>query len=339
MKFQLKKLPVQTVVVTGAASATGLATAREAAQRGANVVLGARDGEALAHLVDELTQNGRRATYAVIDAANMDDVQRLADKAVERFGGFDTWVNNAEATGLGRNGVVSPEDRRAVFDAGFWSVVHGSLVAVERFKRHGGALINVGIDGSKASLALAGVHAAAQCAVRAFTDLLRTDLEEEGAPVSVMLIESTVPEADMARYAANRGGIGSKPPSRSLAPGLVAEAVVLAAENLKRDLGAAGNLFSSAAHSSPRLMDRYMDRYVFAPPQSKNAMAADRGNDRRPGASEASGKQTGAGYARGPVSFKTTGTTRIPAGIAALLGFGAGVVFGALRKSRRAVHK
>ena len=102
MNIQLKKLSEQVIVITGATSGIGLVTARTAAEWGARLVLAARNEEALQKLVNELNSQGADATYVVADVGREQDVRRIAEKAIERFGGFDTWVNNAGVSIYGR---------------------------------------------------------------------------------------------------------------------------------------------------------------------------------------------------------------------------------------------
>ena len=73
-----------------------------------------------------------------------DDVQKIADEAIRRFGGFDNWVNNAGVSIYGPVLEQSLEDQRRLFDTNYWGVVHGSMVACEHLRKRGGALINVG---------------------------------------------------------------------------------------------------------------------------------------------------------------------------------------------------
>ena len=95
MGYRLKNIADQVVVVTGASSGIGLATAYEAAERGARVVLAARSEVALQGAVQRIEAAGGRATYVVADVAKIDDLMNVADTAIRTFGGFDTWVNNA----------------------------------------------------------------------------------------------------------------------------------------------------------------------------------------------------------------------------------------------------
>ena len=112
MKTKLKALGEQTIVITGASSGIGLVTARRAARQGANVVLAARSGDALRQLEQEINDSGGQAIHVVADVGRPEDVARIAQVAIECFGGFDTWVNNAGISIYGRIEDVSLEDMR-----------------------------------------------------------------------------------------------------------------------------------------------------------------------------------------------------------------------------------
>src|SRR3954454_19611745 len=91
----LKPLKEQVIVITGATSGIGLVTARMAAQKGARVVFGARAEDAVRNLENELNKSGTQAAGVVADVTSEADLRKLANMAIQRFGGFDTWVNNA----------------------------------------------------------------------------------------------------------------------------------------------------------------------------------------------------------------------------------------------------
>ena len=110
--MKLKKLSEQVVVITGASSGIGLVTARKMAERGARLVLAARSANALTTLVEEITTRGGQAISVVADVGNQDDVKRIAREAIERFGGFDTWVNNAGVGIFGKIEDTPIEDMR-----------------------------------------------------------------------------------------------------------------------------------------------------------------------------------------------------------------------------------
>ena len=95
MKVSLKELRDQVVVITGASSGIGRVTAREAARRGAKVVLVSRDETDLRQLVEEIRAAGGMATHVVADVADRTALAAAAETAEQTFGGLDTWVNNA----------------------------------------------------------------------------------------------------------------------------------------------------------------------------------------------------------------------------------------------------
>jgi NAD(P)-dependent dehydrogenase (short-subunit alcohol dehydrogenase family) len=188
MTTTLKPLAEQVIVITGATSGIGLATARLAVERGARVVANGRTAGALEQLEHQLDPRGERAACVAGDVANRADVQRLAEVARERFGGFDTWINNAGASAYGRLEEMTDEDARRIFETNFWGTVYGSLAAVRFLRQRGGALVNVGSTVSDRAIPLQGMYGASKHAVKAFTDALRMELEHDGTPISVTLV-------------------------------------------------------------------------------------------------------------------------------------------------------
>ncbi len=203
MKLHLKRLRDQVIVLTGASSGIGLATARKAARQGAQLVLAARSGDELQRLAAEIGARGGKAVPVVTDVGREEEVRDLANTALQRFGRFDTWINNAGISIFGRLEEVALEDQRRLFATNFWGVVYGSLTAVRHLKEHGGALINLGSVVSDRAFPLQGMYSASKHAVKGFTDALRVELEEEGAPVAVTLIKPTSIATPFARHAKN----------------------------------------------------------------------------------------------------------------------------------------
>lgn len=265
MKVRLKRISDQVIVITGATSGLGLTTARRAAQRGAKLVLAARNEDALKQLAFELSKQGHEVVHVVADVGIEEDVRRIAHTAIERFGGFDTWVNNAGVSIFGRHEDVSLDDQRRLFQTNFWGVVHGSLVAVEHLKQHGGALINIGSEVSDRAVPLQGMYSASKHAVKGFTDSLRLELEAEKAPVSVTLIKPAAMDTMFVEHAKNYLEEEPKLPPPIYAPEIAADAILYAAEHVKRDIfvGGAAKMVSSAAHYAPRVSDGYGRRFLF----------------------------------------------------------------------------
>jgi NAD(P)-dependent dehydrogenase (short-subunit alcohol dehydrogenase family) len=93
MRLALKPLDEQVIVITGASSGIGLVTAKQAARRGACVVLAARNENDLRDATEAIRRDSGRAVYAVTDVADAAQVDLIADTAVREFGRIDTWVN------------------------------------------------------------------------------------------------------------------------------------------------------------------------------------------------------------------------------------------------------
>lgn len=121
-------------MITGASSGIGLVTARMAAKRGARLVLSSRSEEELRELTEEIKAGGGQAIAVRADVGDQHDVRRLAQAAQERFGGFDTWVNNAGVSIYGKLSEVSIEDMRRVFETNFWGLVYGCLEAARQLR-------------------------------------------------------------------------------------------------------------------------------------------------------------------------------------------------------------
>ncbi|MDT7605459.1 MAG: hypothetical protein QOF61_3456, partial [Acidobacteriota bacterium] len=271
MKFELRKLSDQVVVITGASSGIGLATARLAARRGARVVLAARSEDSLRQLRDEINSAGGEAIYVVADVGREEDVRRIADEALRHFGGFDTWINDAGVSIYGNILEISNEDNRRLFDTNFWGVVYGSQAAARHLRGRGGAIINVGSTLSDRAIPVQGMYSASKHAVKGFTDALRMELEAEGAPISVTLIKPAGIDTPYTRHAKNYMEREPSLPPPVYAPDVVAEAILHCAEHPTRDLfaGFGGKALSASGNYAPRLTDKVMEM-TMKPLQKSN---------------------------------------------------------------------
>jgi short-subunit dehydrogenase len=270
MEIMLKPLEIQVIVITGATSGIGLVTARMASKRGAKLVLAARSESALQELVEEIKQADREATYVVADVGNPEDVSKIALTAKERFGGFDTWVNNAGISIYGKFTEVPLEDQRRLFETNYWGVVYGSLTAVQQLRQRGGALINVGSVLSDRAIPLQGAYCASKHAVKGFTDALRMELEHEGAPISVTLIKPSAIDTPYTDHAKNYLPVEPQNPPPVYAPETVAEAILYCAEHAERDvfIGGGGKSLSVLGNYAPRTTDKVMEWTMFDLQQS-----------------------------------------------------------------------
>jgi short-subunit dehydrogenase len=265
MNVDLKPLDRQVVVITGASSGIGLATVRLAAERGAQLVLAARSEDALRDLTEEITAQGGDAVYVVADVRDRDDVREIAETALDTYGGFDTWVNVAGAFLYGRLEDTPIEDMREVFETNVWGLLYGSLEAADHLKERGGAIINVGSVVSDRAIPLQGAYSASKHAVKGFTDALRMELEEEGAPVSVTLVKPAAIDTPYTEHAKNHMDEAADFPPPVYAPEAAAKAILHAAEHPQRDVFVGGGAASLSilGRFASRLTDKLMERSFF----------------------------------------------------------------------------
>jgi short-subunit dehydrogenase len=265
-KATLKPLNQQAIVITGATSGIGLATARRAAKAGACVFLIARGENDLKALTEELQATGARAAWAVADVADHDALAEAADKCVRLFGGFDTWINNAGVSIYGAISVTSLEDQRRLFETNYWGVVNGSLVAAERLRQRdgGGAIVNVGSILSDAPLPIQGVYSASKHAVKGFTNALRMELMREDAPITVSLVKPGAVDSPYQKHARNLTGYAVQNPQPVYASHVVADTILYCASHPIREItvGGGGRLIASLYSALPGLAEPLLARFA-----------------------------------------------------------------------------
>ena len=264
MKIDLLPLQEQVIVITGASSGIGLVTARQAAALGARVVLAARNEHGLQTAVTGIRREGGRAIHVAADVSDRDHVEGIAAAAVREFGRIDTWVNNAAVSMYGRITELSIDEMRRQMDVNYWGQVYGSITAVRHLRGRGGALVNIGSALCDRAIPLQGNYCAAKHALKAFTDALRMELEEEGVPISVTLVKPASIDTPFFEKARTYLGVEPQPVPPVYAPEVVSEVILEAARRPIRELIAGGSGAKlSAARFTPRLADLYMERWTF----------------------------------------------------------------------------
>lgn len=252
MPAKLKPLSEQVIVITGASSGIGLATARAAAKAGAAVVLTSRNEAALRQICDEINAAGGRVHPVAGDVGDPQDVARIARAAIARFGGFDTWVNDAGVGAYGELTELSHEDHERLFRTNYFGVVNGSLEAIKHLRTRpgGGAVINVGAALVDAPLQVA--YSASKHAVKGFTDALRLELRRARAPISVTLVKPSTVASPFAEHA--KGQRPARAPLAAYAPEVAADAILHAAQHPVRQIvvGAGGRLLGAVPSPARR---------------------------------------------------------------------------------------
>ena len=257
-----RKIEQQVIVITGASSGIGLATAKMAAKRGAKVVLASRNTDDLRHIVSEIRETGGTAIAVTCDVKNQAEVEDLRDQAITKFGRIDTWVNNAGASAYGYVYEIPLDELRQQFEINFWGLHYGCLAAIEAMRETGGMIVNLGSEVSERAVLMQTMYSATKHAIKGYTEGLRSELERDGIPVGLSLIRPAAIDTPFAEHASNflRDGAPSLP-DPVYHPDVVAEAILFAAESGKRDVyaGGASKLAAIAEHISPRLLDYFME--------------------------------------------------------------------------------
>ncbi|WP_236169550.1 SDR family oxidoreductase [Pseudomonas atacamensis] len=194
----------KVIVITGASSGIGEATARLLAERGAKVVLGARRTERLAVIAEEINGAGGHAQFRALDVTDQQDVQRFVDFAVEHYGRVDVLVNNAGVMPLSRLDALKVDEWNRMIDVNIRGVLHGIAASLPLMQRQrAGQIINIASIGAYAVSPTAAVYCATKYAVRAISEGLR---QEVGGDIRVTVIAPGVTESELAESISDEGG-------------------------------------------------------------------------------------------------------------------------------------
>ena len=256
--MRLKPLNQQIMVVMGASSGIGRATALGFAARGATVVCSARDEAGLTTLVEEIRARGGKAMALVADVADPAQMVRVAAFTAKELGRIDTWVHVAAVTVYARFEDTTPAEFARVIEVNLLGQIHGALAALPHLRRAGrGALICVSSVEGQISLPFQSAYAASKHGVIGFLDSLRIELAGEGVPISVTNIMPSGINTPLFEKALTRLGVEPRPTPPVYAPELVSRAILHAACTPRRDLvvGGAGFAILLAQRLSPALAD------------------------------------------------------------------------------------
>jgi len=169
----MSRLEGKTIIITGASSGLGAQMARKFAPLGANLVLGARREDKLAALCDELGQNTH---YQLCDVTKAEDVDALAQRALEEFGRIDVLINNAGVMPLSFFSEKKLEEWNRMIDVNIKGVLHGIAAVIDTMNtQKSGHIVNIASVAGHVVTPSSGVYAATKFAVRAISEGLRQE--------------------------------------------------------------------------------------------------------------------------------------------------------------------
>ncbi|MGI2328090.1 SDR family NAD(P)-dependent oxidoreductase [Planococcus sp. YIM B11945] len=173
-----KKRTGLTVVVTGASSGFGKGVVQELGAQGANVVLAARRTQLIEEAAREI---GPNALAVTADVSQEQDIKRIFDEAIKRFGRIDVWINNAAVGVIGPFTEVPTKDIARAVQINVIGTIYGSHYALRHFKeRKAGTLINVGSVSSKIPYPYYTPYSMTKYAVTGLGAALHEEMELEG---------------------------------------------------------------------------------------------------------------------------------------------------------------
>jgi short-subunit dehydrogenase len=198
----------KTFVVTGASNGFGRGVALKLAALHANVVIAARRTEVLNEVASEATAAGGTALVVTTDVSKPDDMQRLADSAVSKFGRIDVWINNAGVGAIGRFDEIPVADHSRLIDVNLKGVIYGSHVAMRQFRAQKyGRLVNIGSVESEVPLAYHASYSASKAAVLSFGRALNEEIRLSGLDaVSVTTVMPWAADTPFFEHTANYSG-------------------------------------------------------------------------------------------------------------------------------------
>ena len=238
------------VVITGASQGIGEMTARYLAQRGASVVLGARNAEKLQALAGEIEAAGGRALAVATDVSQRGEIDRLVEAAVTTFGRIDVLVNNAGLTSP-RVGVVDTTDEklRELIAVNLVAPARCVQATVPHMRKAGGGII-VNLGSVAGEIATGDIYSVTKFGIRGLSDALRRELRRDNITVVLM-------EPGFIRRPDRPGGRIPMP-----GPELVARAIVHAIEHPRRKIVTPWPylLMIFASKLFPGIVDRMLSR-------------------------------------------------------------------------------
>jgi short-subunit dehydrogenase len=249
------------VVITGATSGVGRATAVRFAREGARIGLLARGNDGLEGAAKEIETSGGTALPIDVDVVEADRVEAAAQAVEEQLGPINIWINSAMTTVFAETKDIPSDEFRRVMDVNYLGVVNGTLSAMRRMvPRDRGSIVQVGSALAYRSIPLQAAYCASKHAVQGFTESLRCELLHQQSKVRLSIVHLPGLNTPQFEHSKSRMPKKAQPVAPIYQPEVAAEGIYWAAHHRRYELWVGGSTAATilANRLAPRLLDRYL---------------------------------------------------------------------------------
>ena len=246
------------MVITGASSGIGRATALEWARKGGSVVLAARSKEVLGKIAYDCEQSGGRALVVEADVSKEEDVNKLAAEAVHTFGKIDVWLNNAAVMIFGAFNEIPTEALNRVLETNLLGIIYGARAAIKQFHRQEeGILINMGSIAGVVGQPYSTPYSISKGAIRSLGISLGQELAHY-QNIHVCTLHPSIVDTPVFQNAANYSGHSINPPTSATPVQKVVKAILKLTKHPQKEVFVGKRNLQIRLNSSltPRLFDK-----------------------------------------------------------------------------------
>jgi NAD(P)-dependent dehydrogenase (short-subunit alcohol dehydrogenase family) len=253
----------RTVVVTGATSGVGRATAQAFGARRDRVALLARGRDGLDGASRDVEAAGGAAVAVPVDVADPDAVDEGASRVEEAFGPIDVWVNCAMASIFAFTWEIEPEEFRRATEVVYLGFVWGTQAALRRMRsRNHGTIVQVGSALAYRGIPLQAAYCGGKHAIQGFTESVRAELIHDQSDVHVTMVQ--LPGLNTPQFGSVRSRLPrrARPVAPVYQPEVAARAIVWASEHRRREVWVGGSTVATIIGNSllPGVADRYLGK-------------------------------------------------------------------------------
>lgn len=263
----MKRMDGKCVVVTGASSGIGEALAREYAALGANVVLGARQEARLKEVVAEITAQGGKAAYAVVDVVKEEECKGLIQKTIDSYGAIDVLICNAGLSMRALFDDVDLEVLHRLMDVNFWGTVNCVKYALPHLQATKGSIVGVSSVAGLHGLPGRTGYSASKYAMTGFLETIRIENLKKGLHVMIACPGFTASNVRFSALTADGKSQGETPreEDKMMSAEEVARIIITGTQRRKRLSLMEFN--GRATHFIKKLFPAFLDKMFY------NAMA------------------------------------------------------------------